>query len=103
MDNDDYLEFAKQVIDLYEKGEIGAMGELINKVRLTTQKAPVAKLQCSDGLGAALQAATDEIRNLWVDIDEAIKLINEGKSHRAVVNLVRARKSSTRIAEKGGF
>ena len=42
MDNDDYLEFAKEVIDLYEKGEIGMMGELINRVRLTAQTDPSA-------------------------------------------------------------
>lgn len=42
MDNDDYLEFAKEVIDLYEKGDIGKMGELINSVRLKAKKDPSA-------------------------------------------------------------
>lgn len=62
-----------------------------------------AKLACNDGLGDRLQAAMTEVRNLWVDIDESAKLINEGKSHRAVTMLVRARKSSERIAKKHGF
>ena len=94
MDNDDYLLFAKEVIDLYEKGDIGKMGELINNVRLTAQKEP----SCNEGVEAQfvkqeradkLIAELDAIgrkrcnieyglpRNDWEDLDRMRSAIYE--------------------------
>lgn len=55
------------------------------------------------GVEEQLQSASKEIRNLWLDIGKAIRMIDEGQHKAAARMLKKARLGSEIVTKKEGF